>query len=73
MAKTIQVGVRFPPEVVDMVDRFAEETTKELRENQNLPGIEVNRAGAIRILVEQALSLAGYEAKSPKKGRGGEK
>ena len=59
MTKTIQVGVRFPPEVVELIDRFADETTAELREN--LPGLEVNRAGAIRILVEQALRDRGYE------------
>ena len=73
MGKTIQVGVRFPGEVVDLIDAFAEATTTELRENQNLPGLEVNRAGAIRILVEQALRDRGYLVKSSdltgKKGR----
>ncbi len=59
MTKTIQVGVRFPPEVVELIDRFAEETTDELRES--LPGLEINRTGAIRILVEQALRDRGYD------------
>ena len=58
MAKTIQVGVRFPEEVVALIDSFAEKTTAELR--KNLPGLEVNRAGAIRILVEKALAELGY-------------
>ena len=59
MTKTTQVGVRFPKQVLELIDRFAKETTAELREN--LPGLEVNRAGAIRILVEQALRERGYE------------
>ncbi len=67
MAKTIQVGVRFPPEVVEMIDQFAAETTVELR--KSLPGLEVNRAGAIRILVEQALRGQGYEVEDSSKPR----
>ena len=59
MTKTIQVGVRFPPEVLGLIDRFAEETTVKLRES--LPGLEINRAGAIRILVEKALRDDGYD------------
>jgi hypothetical protein len=67
MGKTIQVGVRFPEEVVELIDSFATETTAELR--ANLPGLEVNRAGAIRILVEKALRDEGYEVptEAPKK------
>ncbi len=59
MAKTVQVGVRFPPEVVELIDQFATDTTEELRES--LPGLEVNRASAVRVLVEQALRDRGYE------------
>ena len=66
MSQTIQVGVRFPEVVVELIDAFADATTTELRENQNLPGLEVNRAGAIRILVEQALRDRGYEVETAK-------
>ena len=69
MAKTVQVGVRFPAEVVEAIDRFAEITEKELREKQNLPGLEVNRATAIRILVEQALNVRGYDTKRETTGK----
>ncbi|MFO8074265.1 MAG: hypothetical protein R6V85_20580 [Polyangia bacterium] len=51
MGETIQVGVRFLEEVVELIDRFASETTAELRES--LPGLKVNRAGTIFIFVER--------------------
>lgn len=62
MGKTIQVGVRFPTEVVAAVDRFAAEETEKLR--ATLPGMELNRADAIRTLTIAALKARGYEVET---------
>jgi hypothetical protein len=59
MGKTIQVGVRFPTEIVAAIDRFAAEETAKLR--ANLPGLELSRADAIRVLTTAALQARGYE------------
>ncbi|MDD5308656.1 MAG: hypothetical protein PHU25_15165 [Deltaproteobacteria bacterium] len=59
MGKTVQVGVRFPPKVVAAIDRFAAEETVKLR--QTLPGMELSRADAIRVLTMAALQARGYE------------
>lgn len=57
--KTVQLGIRFSPEVVAAVDRFAAEENVRLRET--LPGVTLNRADAIRVLVVAALQVRGYE------------
>jgi anti-sigma factor RsiW len=66
MAKTIQVGVRLPAELIAQIDKFAADETLKLAET--LPGMELSRADAIRILTTAALQARGYEvAKSAEK------
>lgn len=59
MTKTIQVGVRFSPEVVELIDRFAADETAKLRET--LPGMELSRADAVRVLTVATLLERGYD------------
>lgn len=58
MKKTIQVGVRLPEELIAQIDRFAADETAKLAET--LPGMELTRADAIRILTTAALKDRGY-------------
>lgn len=58
MGKTIQVGVRFPFDVVEAIDLFADAETQKLR--VDLPGMELSRTDAIRVLTVAALQTRGY-------------
>ena len=58
VAKTF-TGVRFPDDLLERIDAFAERVQREQ------PGLEVNRAMAIRMLVTMGLELA--EQKKPKR------
>lgn len=71
MGKTIQVGVRFPTEVVEVIDRFAADETDKLR--ASLPGLVLNRADAIRVLTVAALQARGYEVGGPDEPTAGAK
>jgi predicted DNA-binding protein len=59
MIQKRQTGLRLPEELLERVDAFAERLQKER------PGLEVNRASAIRMLVTMGLEVA--EQKKPKR------
>jgi len=56
--ETAQVGVRFPTDVLALVDKFVAEASIELM--RAWPGVEMNRAVGIRLLVEEGLRVRGY-------------
>jgi predicted DNA-binding protein len=59
MIQKRQTGIRLPEELYERIDAFAERMQKEQ------PGLEVNRAMAIRVLI--TMGLDGAEQKKSKK------
>jgi predicted DNA-binding protein len=59
MIQKRQTGIRLPEELYERIDSFAARYQKEQ------PGLEVNRAMAIRVLITMGLELA--EQKKPKR------
>lgn len=53
---TTIVGVRLTQDMLDLLDRFAED----LAENVPIPGFSMTRSGAVRVLIEEALKTRGY-------------
>ncbi len=61
MARTKQMGLRLPEELVVRLDRYLDK----LRED--LPGVELTRTDAIRTLLEKGLQQAGIPSKAERK------
>jgi len=56
--RTVQIGIRFPEDVVELIDEFRSEKAEELMEAY--PGLDINRVAAIRMLVEAGLRYYEY-------------
>lgn len=61
MAKTKQMGLRLPEELIDRLDVYVDKL------KENLPGIEFTRSDAIRTLLEKALQQEGIVSKEKQK------
>jgi hypothetical protein len=59
MAKTVQLAIRVVPELVELLDQFAAQTTAELR--KTLPGFSFSRVDAARVLMVDALEKRGFD------------
>jgi hypothetical protein len=60
---TSQVAFRFPEELVERLDAYAEQRATELR------GVRVTRADAVRALLEEGLDRAGFPPTKMKRKR----
>jgi predicted DNA-binding protein len=60
---TRQTAFRLPEDLLERLDAYAAKLTREL------PGLQVNRADAVRRLLEMALEREGLGAKGAAKGR----
>ncbi len=56
--KTIQIGIRFPEDVVELIDEYRSDKAEEFVELY--PGLDINRVTAIRMLVEAGLRYYEY-------------
>jgi hypothetical protein len=59
MTRSVQIAVRVVPELADLIDKFTSDATGAVREN--LPGMAIGRADAVRILLMDGLERRGYD------------
>lgn len=63
MAATKQTAFRLSEDLIERVDAYAAKLAREL------PGLRINRADAVRRLLEQGLEREGFGAKQSARGR----